>query len=303
LHLPNAAYHSGHGVSKSQLDHLHNAPALLQWSRNAPRDEDARAAVDLGDAFHALILEPERFEAEYAVDFVPPPGAIVSADDLKQALDERGIAYTSKDTKPILTRKLLDMDPEAPVLDRLREEWAETARGRTVLTAAEYKKLHLMRESALAHPFARALLEAHGEVESSIYWIDPETGLLCRIRPDKIARLPAVKIIVDVKITDDIDRFPASIEDYRYHVQEAFYREGCEQHFGEPFPFVFLVVSTRRDAGRYPVRCFSLAQDDHIAGRSEFRQDLNTYAECQRTNHWPGVETITRPAWARRAAA
>lgn len=305
LHLSNAAYHAGPGVSKSQLDHLHNAPALLEWSRKAPRDEEAKAAVDLGDAFHAMALEPDRFDDEFVGDFKPPAGAISSTDELKMAMDERGIPYLSKDTKPALVRKLLDMDPDAPVTDRLREEWAEGVNGRAVLTAEEFRKVQLMRDSAMAHPFARLLLEAEGDVEASTYWIDPATGVLCRCRKDKLVRLPnGRRIILDVKTTGDIEKFSASIEDYRYHVQDAFYSEGYDRHFGAPADgFVFLVVSTKRDAGRYPVRCFSLDAEDKLAGRNDFRKDLDTYAECLETGHWPGVETISRPMWARRAAA
>lgn len=304
LNVPNEQYHAGPGVSKSQLDHLHNAPALLEWSRNAPRDEEARAAVDIGDALHALLLEPDRFESEYVTDFVPPEGALVTIDQIKAAMDERGIGYTSKDTKGTLVNKLLDIDPDAPVLDRLRETWAEEVRGRTILSAAECRKLHLMHASVMAHPFARALIEAPGPVEASIYWNDPDTGLLCRCRPDKLPELAGLRIVLDVKTTADMDQFAASVEDYRYHVQDSFYSEGYLQHFGvAPDAFVFLVVSTSRDAGRYPVRCFALPAEDKLAGHSAMRADLATYAECQRTGVWPGIETITRPSWARRAAA
>lgn len=304
LDVPNDVYHAGPGVSKSQLDHLHDAPALVQWAKDAPRDEDARAGVDIGDAFHAVALEPHRFEAEYAPEFVPPADALVTVDQIKAYMDEQGIAYTSKDTKGTLVDKLLDMEPDAPVLERLREKWAGELGGRTVLTAAEHKKLKLMHASAMAHPFARALLEADGDIEPSIYWIDPETGELCRCRMDKHVRLPGgKKIILDVKTTADIERFDAAIEEYRYYVQDPFYCEGYERHFGAPpDAFVFLVVSTTRSAGRYPVRCFTLLPEDKIAGRNEFRADLNTYAECKRNDTWPGIEVATRPAWARRAA-
>lgn len=299
--VPNETYHAGPGVSKSQLDLVNRAPALLEWSRKAPRDEEARAAIDIGDAFHAVLLEPQRFDAEYTVAFEAPPGAIVSTDDLKSALDERGIAYMSKDTKPALTRKLLDMDPDAPVAEKLREEWLAGVNGRTVLTAEEYRKLRLMRESALAHPYVRMLVEADGDVEPSIYWTDPETGLLCRCRPDK--NIVSRRILLDVKTVGDMDRFAASIEDYRYHVQDAFYSEGHTRHYGEPpAAFLFLAVSTSRDAGRYPVRLFSLAPADREIGRAEFRKNLDTVAECERTKIWPGIETIQRPHWARRAA-
>lgn len=305
LGLTNEAYHTGPGVSKSQLDWVHRAPALLQWELNAPRDDEARASVDIGDAFHARALEPERFAAEYTADFVPPDNALVTVDQIKAYMDEHGIGYGAKDTKGTLTEKLLAADPDAPLMERLRERWAREIGARTVLTADEWRKVHLMRDSAMAHPFARTLLEADGDVEPSIYWTDPETGELCRCRPDKLVRLPnGMRILLDVKTTGDIDRFSASIEEYRYHVQDAFYTEGYTQHFGaEPFAFVFLVVSTTRSAGKYPVRCFALTPEEKLAGRDAFRADLDRYAECKRTGIWPGIETITRPAWARRAAA
>lgn len=259
--LPNAEYHAGPGVSKSQLDLVHECPALLLWSRRAPRDETAVAAVDIGDAFHALLLEPHRFRLEYLV---------------------------------------------APVAERRtkagKDEWADfqaCARGRTVLSAEDWLKLRLMRESVLAHPVARRLLEDEGDVEPSIYWTDPETGELCRFRPDKLIRRR--RIILDLKTTADLDRFAASVHDYRYHVQDAFYSEGYTQHFGgPPDGFVFIAASTSRDAGRYPVKVFSLTAAEKDAGRDEFRADLATYHRCRTRNEWPGVQPLERPAWARR---
>lgn len=303
--MDNRAYHSGAGISKSQLDLLHLAPALLEWSRRAPRDEEARAAVDLGDAFHAMSLEPQRFQDEYTGEFVPPPHALVSVDQIKAFMDDSGIGYSAKDTKPVLVQKLLDLEPDAPLLDRMRSQWEQDLGGRHVLTASEFRKVQLMHASAMAHPFARMLLEADGDVEPSIYWIDPATGELCRCRPDKLVRLPnGMRILLDVKTTGDIERFAASIEDYRYHVQDQFYTEGYTQHFGAPpDAFVFLAVSTQRDAGRYPVRCFTLTNEDKLAGRTAFRADLDRYAECKRTGQWPGIETIARPEWARRRDA
>lgn len=281
---------------------MHLAPALLEWNSNAPRDEEATAAVDIGAAFHCLLLEPERFEAEYAADFVPPAGALVTIDHIKAFMDDEGVGYKASDSKGTLTEKLLAAIPDAPLMERLRAEWTASLGGRTVLTATEMRKLLLMRASVMAHPFARKLIEAEGDVEASIYWTDPETCLLCRCRPDKIAR--GLKLLVDVKTTADMDRFAASIHDYRYHVQDAYYSEGYERHFGEPpRGFLLLVVSTTRDAGRYPVRLFALTPDDRSAGRGEFRADLETVANCQRTGVWPGIELISRPEWARRRAA
>ena len=299
--IPIDDYHAGPGVSKSQLDLLAKEPALLEWSRNAPRDEEARASVDIGQAVHSVLLQPDTFDQLFTVDFTAPKGAIVTADDARMALDERGIPYTAKDAKPTLITKLLDADPDAPVLDSLKEQWAAGAKGKIVLTAAEHRKVMLMRDSVMAHPFARSLIEAPGPVESSIYWIDRETGELCRCRPDKRAELGNMNPTVDLKTTDDVDRFYYSVEDYRYDVQDAFYSDGVEAHFGAREPFIFLAVSNRREAGRYPVRCWVLPDWQRVQGHDTMRRDLNLYHRCRTTGKWPGIGVCERPA-PRRAA-
>lgn len=300
--IPIEDYHAGPGVSKSQLDLVSKAPALLEWSRKAPRDDEARSAVDIGHALHALLLQPDTFDQFFAVEFAPPAGVIATADDARMALDDLGIGYTSKDTKQALVRKLLDANPDAPVLDSLREQWAAGAAGKMVLTHAEYRKVRLMRDSVMAHPFAKMLLEADGPVEASHYFIDPETGELCRFRPDKAAHLGNALINADVKSADDVDEFWRSVDDYRYDVQDGFYTHGTEVLTGERAPFVFIVVGSRRNAGRYPVRCIALPQWQRERGAATMRADLNRYAECKRTGNWPGIELLSRPAWARTAA-
>jgi exodeoxyribonuclease VIII len=295
--LPAAQYHAGPGVSKSQLDYVHECPALLEWSRNAPVDEEAKAAVNIGSAFHALLLEPERFAAEYVMEFKAPPNAITTIDGLKQALVQRDISFLSSASKGTLTKLLLDHDPNAPVSDALAEQWAKGAAGKIVLSAAEARKCQLMRDSVMAHPTARALIEAEGEVEHCHYWIDSTTGELCRSRPDK--RIPKLATIVDVKTTADATQrgFDKSIHEYRYHVQDAYYWDGHGHTAGPCRDFLFLVVSTTRDRARYPVHVRSLPPDQRDIGRAAYKADLATYATCRRTGNWHGVEAASLPIW------
>lgn len=259
--IPSDDYHGGDGISKSGLDLLRQAPALLEWSKNAPRDDEAVAGVDIGDAFHAIALEPHRFRAEYAV-----------------APEVNRVTTIGKNT------------------------WAEFClknKGKKILNFDQGKQLRLMHGSAMAHPWARMLLTAAGDVEPSIYWIDQRTGILCRMRPDKL--IQSMRIIVDVKTTADMERFSASVNDYRYHVQDAFYSEGYERHFADPlYAFIFVVVSTSRSMGRYPVRCFSLTAAEKNQGRLEFIEDLATYELCKKTGVWSGIESLERPSWAKR---
>lgn len=260
--ISNEDYHAGDGVSKSQLDMVAKNPALLKWVKAAPEDEEKKSALDMGTALHCLLLEPEEFDKRFII-------------------------------APVFNRRTTQgkADEEAFLKDVSRQ-------GMTVMTAEEGRKLGLMRESAMAHPAARWMLEAPGYCEASMYWNDDETGELCRIRPDKW--LNEHNVIVDVKKVADMERFARHIEEFRYHVQNAMYCEGAQKVTGEVHGFFFLAVSESIDCGRYPVRVFELDAPDVDTGMVLFRRDLNTYHQCRLSDEWGGVEIIKRPEWARK---
>lgn len=59
--MPNSAYHSYEGISKSGLDLIHRSPAHYRYS--APREPSR--AMSIGTAIHTALLEPDRFATEY----------------------------------------------------------------------------------------------------------------------------------------------------------------------------------------------------------------------------------------------
>ncbi|WGS75589.1 PD-(D/E)XK nuclease-like domain-containing protein [Edwardsiella piscicida] len=259
--ISNHDYHHGAGISKSQLDLIAECPALLPWQKNAPVDEEKTGALDFGTAFHCLCLEPGEFDKRYAV-------------------------------APVVNRKTTKgKEEEAAFI-------AECASvGITPLSAEDAAKLRMMHGSAMAHPLARWMLESSGQCESSIYWEDDETGVLCRCRPDKI--ITDFHWLIDVKTTADMDRFSRTFYDYRYHVQDAFYTDGYKSQVCEQPVFAFLVVSTSINCGRYPVNVFILDQQAKDAGRAEYQRNLRTYRECLDSNEWPGIKTLSLPRWAK----
>ncbi|EBS5038493.1 exodeoxyribonuclease VIII [Salmonella enterica subsp. enterica serovar Weltevreden] len=260
--ISNEEYHAGDGVSKSQLDMVAKNPALLKWVKAAPEDEENKSALDMGTALHCLLLEPEEFDKRFIV--APQFNRRTNQGKADEAAFLKDVA----------------------------------GMGMTVMDAEQGRKLKLMRDSAMAHPAARWMLEAPGHCEASMYWNDDETGELCRIRPDKW--LNEHNVIVDVKKVANMDCFARHIEEFRYHVQDAMYREGALKVIGQPHGFFFLAVSETIDCGRYPVRVFELDAPDVDAGHQLFRRDLNTYHECRISDEWGGVEIIKRPEWARK---
>lgn len=262
--IPNEAYHAGPGVSKSQLDDIADTPAIYLWRKNAPVDTEKTKTLDTGTAFHCRILEPEEFSKRFII--APEFNRRTSAG--------------KEEEKTFL------------------EECART--GRTVLTAEEGRKIELMYQSVMALPLGQWLVESAGYAESSVYWEDPETGILCRCRPDKI--IPEFHWIMDVKTTADIQRFRTAYYDYRYHVQDAFYSDGYRAQFGEIPTLVFLVASTTAECGRYPVEIFMMGEDAKLAGQREYRRNLQTLAECLNNDEWPAIKTLSLPRWAKENA-
>ncbi|EBG2394982.1 exonuclease VIII [Salmonella enterica subsp. enterica] len=260
--IPNEAYHAGPGVSKSQLDDIAVCPAFYQWRKSAPVDTEKTKALDMGTALHCRLLEPDEFKKRFII-----------APEFNR-------------------RTTAGKEEEKAFLESCENS------GKTVMTSEEGRKLELMYGSVMAHPGCRALLEAEGKTESSIYWKDTETGELCRIRPDKF--LTNSPLILDVKKVADMSRFARHVEEFRYHVQAAMYCEGWKAYSGETPRFAFLAVSESIDCGKYPVHLYILEDEHHDIGYSLFRRDLNTYHECKSSNKWGwGFEVIERPYWAR----
>ncbi|EBF0275654.1 exonuclease VIII [Salmonella enterica] len=262
--IPNEAYHAGPGVSKSQLDDIADTPAIYLWRKNAPVDTEKTKSLDTGTAFHCRVLEPEEFSKRFII--APEFNRRTSAG--------------KEEEKTFL------------------EECART--GITVLTAEEGRKIELMYQSVMALPLGQWLVESAGYAESSVYWEDPETEILCRCRPDKI--IPEFHWIMDVKTTADIQQFRTAYYDYRYHVQDAFYSDGYRAQFGEIPTFVFLVASTTAECGRYPVEIFMMGEDAKLAGQREYRRNLQTLAECLNNDEWPAIKTLSLPRWAKENA-
>ena len=262
--ITNQEYHSGPGVSKSQLDDIAISPAVYQWKKSAPVDEEKLTALDMGTALHCLLLEPDEFESRFII-----------APEFNR-------------------RTTAGKESEKEFLDDCK------ATGKTVMTFEEGRKLRLMRESVFAHPDARWLLEQDGYSESSIYWTDEETREQCRIRPDRY--LKNIPVIFDVKKTADIGRFSTHAEEFRYFVQDAMYSEAYEKTFNERPDFLFLMVSDTIDCGRYPVRVQPLEDEWKLVGFETWHSNLRTYHQCKLNNDWHDMNPISRPYWAKRKA-
>lgn len=138
-----------------------------------------------------------------------------------------------------------------------------------------------------------------GETEVSVFAECPKTGVAVKCRFDLLTYTGHA---VDLKKTQDSSReaFAKSVYNYRYHVQDAWYRFVYELATGKALEsFTFLAVEEHPPHVAMP---YELGGESLIIGHNEAMADLERYAECMEYNDWPGYERtdepLELPAWA-----
>ena len=279
--VSNADYHGGPGISKSGLDLIAQSP-LHYWARyiNPDRErQEPTPAMLIGTAIHSAVLEPELFDSEYVV---------VPEDAPK---------------RPSVTQ----LNAKKPSDDTLAAiDWwhgfNEAAAGKAVLSSADYAACTAIAGQVRSHPAARVLF-TNGVAEQSAYWVDDETGVQCKCRPDWLI---AGVAIVDVKSSENASAaaFQRSVVSWRYHVQAAWYLDGIRAATGENLQaFMFAVFEKKPPYAS----AFYYADADMLEiGRREYRRNLALYADCMSRNVWPGYSSeilpISLPTWVLNAA-
>lgn len=247
--ISNADYHSSHGISKTGLDMFAGDQSALEWKDNCPVDEEKLKTLDFGDAMHAISLEPDRLNTDFAV--------------------------------------LPELNLRTNIDKEIKRQFLLEHADKKIITFDEHKKLGLMFESIMAHPYARKLIEMPGVAEHSYYWTDLDTGVLCKCRPDR--NITGMPILMDVKTTDLISKFHYSVDDYRYYVQSPFYMDGVSACGDHKDRFVFLVIQKTIELGRYPVKCVELKIPTIEYGRSEYKRNLHDYSIAMDTGNFNGI--------------
>lgn len=194
-------YHETEGLSKTMMDKLAKSPAHLRCYLEEPEKETE--AMILGQLFHTLVLEPKKFEKEFAI--LPQFDRRTSAGKLEYAY-----FCEQNEGKTIVTREQIDQV----------EKWVEAVR---------------------KHPTANSLLSGKGKNEISIFWTDQETGEVCKARPDRIK--DGYIIDLKTAQSSQQDDFRKKAFDLNYHIQAAWFSEAYEREFNEiPKGFIFIVV-------------------------------------------------------------
>jgi exodeoxyribonuclease VIII len=277
--VPADDYHKGPGLSHSDVKLILRTP--FHYRQKTSGDVPARMpneAMRNGTAVHCAALEPSEFVNRYAWPKFDGASVLVAVEALRERLNDK----RTKDWKNFAAEAAED--------------------GLEPLTPMEHDAIWRQATAVRAHPRVADLLARAGDAEACAFWIDPETGVLCKCRPDRWCDADDGIVLLDVKTTSDAsaDAFSRSVHTFGYHTQADWYCAGWEAASARMvFGMVFAVVESE-----YPhaVAAYVLDQDALDRAKARNRRALDLFVQCTRSGVWPGysaeVETIGLPRWA-----
>ena len=181
-----------------------------------------------------------------------------------------------------------------------REEYASICSAnpdKTILKAADFNKALEIATEIRSNRHVMRLLDG-ALMELSVQWKDDATGVLCKARLD--AYNERIGTVIDIKTTIDASPqgFGRKLYAYGYNRQAAWYLDSLRANNEPAQHFVFIAVEKEPP---YSLGLYRLSDEAIKLSRSENLALLRKYAECMRTDIWPGytdgIEDISIPKY------
>lgn len=297
--LSNDQYHADtEHINGSGLWNLYDrCPAA--WRYKDEEDEQSKALV-FGTGSHTALLEPERFEAEYArmptkEDF----GAelLVTVSDMNSWAKERGIKGLSGKTKAEVIKIIRSTGEPVRIYDEERLFAELNAKGRILLEGDDYDAIIQMRAVIHANSYYSSLLSgAYSEVSI----LGELLGEPSKVRFDCLTRggdIIDYKTAVSAK-PDEFFRHAARLG---YFMKMAMQHDMFVEAYGHAPRSVNLLVQEKKSP--FIPALIRLTDEQLRIGRIQLRSAMEIYKACKKANSWPGysmgnpVIEMETPEW------
>jgi PDDEXK-like domain of unknown function (DUF3799) len=259
-----AYHHEVEAISKTNLDHLH-----LSFQHYLESKKDQRSP--LSGALPKCLVEGAALHC-----LVLTPGEFTKEFRVLPSLNRR-----TREGKALYEQLL--------------------SYGKPVIPAPVFSRLEAMAGAIVTHPAASELLKG-GIPESSYIWVDPDTGVMCKCRPDYIQG----SVIPDLKTCQDAsyEAFQRAIIEHRYHVQGAYFIDGVNAVLQDGKKRSFNLIAVEK-APPFAVAVYRLTDDALELGRAIYKEDLIKYkTHIEDPTLWmgysPKIQGMSLPPWAKR---
>jgi hypothetical protein len=276
-------YHLLPFCSNSRLTLLKRSAAHLRAHLDNPGEPTD--AMRLGTAIHTAVLERDEFEKRYTE--AGQCEALVKSGDRKgEQCANAGVA-------------LVGGAWGCGIRGHLPEGTRDTT---TVLTRADFLTSFGVQDAVHMHPRIGKLFAGEGANELTVIWDDPETGVRCKARIDRLVKRDGRTVLVDLKTCTDAreEAFRRKMYDLGYYRQLAMYSDALRITQGVTVDHMVIVAAEKE--APFALMGHRLSEATADEGRRELSALLRRYAECERTNRWPAypdtITELTLPDWA-----
>lgn len=267
---------------------------------NSPRKQADH--FDLGTAFHASVLEPEKFKTDIVC--------------LKNSM--------------FPTPEKVNIDGSINLQDAKNREYNKTFREmnskKVILNEVQYNTVLSMRNAVMQFPEAKGLIDLNNAfVENCFYSrvifnragkferIEPcgndelsgKFDVLIKTRPDYVHKERFYDLDLKSTLSVDPEVFSKDAAEYEYDIQAAMGLDIISSNLGEPYEtFLFLAVEKQSP---FNVLLFDLNNQDIIDARMVYIRRLNAIREARNEGNFKGYEiyaendfnmvTLSMPKW------
>ncbi len=267
--VSNDDYHAGPALSSTDIKKIHKDPAKWKCDKMAGIKLSS-PALEFGSLYHASALEYPEFDNRYAITQLARKGSK---------------AWEKEETAALEAGKILVKQADIDLVNAML----------TRITGAAGIKAHSKRGLLL------------GQIETSFYWTDMETGLLLKTRPDVLTESGHA---VDLKTTrcgdnEKLRKTPQEVQEelsrdillFGYHVSAAMQLEGvreatkqggCEKEVvAVPKDYVLFF---QNKVAPFNVYVRLLDQSSLDLGANVLQTTLRIYKEIEDNNAWDKLE-------------
>lgn len=286
--LSNEDYHADtEHINGSGLWNIYDrCPAA--WRYKDEEDEQSKALI-FGTGSHTALLEPERFDAEYArmpvVDDFPKdkdgkPTVLVTTADMNSWAKERGIKGLSGKSKAEVIKIIQATGEPVKIYDVIREEAEKAAAGKKMLEGGDYDAIQQMRAVIHANSYYSSLL-AGAYAEVSI--LGELNGEKAKVRFDCLTKGGD---IIDYKTA--VSAKPE--EFFRHAARLGYFMKMAMQHdmfvaaYGHAPRSVNLLVQEKK--APYIAVLIRLTEEQLHIGRIQLNGAMALYKACKENNSW-----------------
>lgn len=301
--LSNEDYHAEtEHVSGTSLWKIYSQ-CLAKWKFDVEESKKKKsAALVFGTTSHAMMLEPERFDAEFFR--MPSPEDYTTRNDegevitapltsvaaMQRWAKERGLAGRSASDPAVISatiRQAVEASQEnggsevMPIFwHEVEAEAVKEAGERVQVPAVDYDKCQRMRDVILSNPQYSRVIHG-GKSEVSVFF--ELFGVKVKVRWD---RLTDDGEIWDYKTTDTCqgDRFIRRSFDLGYPMKMALQYQAFRAVWGRP-PKGIVLLAQEKDEPFIPEE-FRLTRKTLLIGMAQLRQAIELYRYANENNSW-----------------